>query len=183
MDTGTGPEDDRVRVDSSRRMSVEAYRALLTQRLRAESAVGTDAAGHAELVFNLTRLHTRISQDFEVLHRRRGWTWSGFRIMNVLWVFGTMEQRDVARLSGGSRAAISSALNTLQRDGLVDRIRDSSLDRRVVRLELTERGRSVLRDAIREQADRERQWLSVLSSSDQRLLSQLLAAVADRRTP
>jgi DNA-binding MarR family transcriptional regulator len=182
METGTDSEDDRARLDSSRAMSVEAYRALLTQRLRAEGGVGADAPEHAELVFNLTRLHTRISQDFEVLHRRRGWTWSGFRIMNVLWVFGTVEQRDVARLSGGSRAAISSALNTLQRDGLVNRIRDN-LDRRLVRLELTERGLSALRDAIHGQADRERQWLSVLDSSDQRLLSQLLATVADRRAP
>lgn len=128
------PRGSRAQSHASNPTSVEAYRALLTHRLRAEGAVGADASEHAELVFNLSRLHARISQDFEVLHRRRGWTWAGFRIMNVLWVFGTVEQRDVARLSGGSRAAISSALNTLERDGLVDRARDSH-DRRLVRLE------------------------------------------------
>ncbi|WP_406814903.1 MarR family winged helix-turn-helix transcriptional regulator [Mycobacterium sp. M23085] len=176
------PRGSRAQSHASNPTSVEAYRALLTQRLRAEGAVGADASEHAELVFNLSRLHTRISQDFEVLHRRRGWTWAGFRIMNVLWVFGTVEQRDVARLSGGSRAAISSALNTLERDGLVNRTRDSH-DRRLIRLELTGRGRTELCDAIREQADRERQWLSVLDASEQRLLSRLLATVADRRTP
>jgi DNA-binding MarR family transcriptional regulator len=163
-------------------MSVEAYRAVLAQRLRAEGALGADASEHAELMFNLTRLYGRMSQDFEMLHRRRGWTWAGFRIMNVLWALGPVGLRDVARLSGGSRAAISSALNTLQRDGLVDRIRDNA-DRRLVRLELTQRGRSALQDAIREQADRERQWLSVLDVSDRRLLSGLLAVVADRHTP
>jgi len=165
-----------------RTISVEEYRALLAERLRTGGVAGTDAANHAELVFNLTRLHSRMAKDFEVLHRRRGWTWAGFRIMNVLWAVGAVELRDVARLSGGSRAAVSSALNTLERDGLVARIRDTA-DRRLVRLDLTERGRSVLHDAMREQAELERQWLSVLDVADQRILTQLLGALADRGKP
>src|ERR1700740_15596 len=146
---------------SARTISVEDYRELLARRLRADGVVDRDAAEHAELVFNLTRLHHRLSRDFEALHRRRGWTWAGFRIMNVLWAVGAAELRDVARLSGGSRAAVSRALNTLERDGLVSRIRDSA-DRRLVRLQLTEHGRSALREAMREQAGREREGLGGL---------------------
>ncbi len=167
---------------SARTITVEEYRDLLAQRLRAESVVGLDAADHAELVFNLTRLQHRLSRDFDGLHRRRGWTWAGFRIMNVLWAFGAAELRDVARLSGASRAAVSSALNPLERDGFVCRMRDDA-DRRLVRLQLTEHGRTALRAAMREQADRERDWLSPLDVSDQHRLSVLLAALADSEPP
>lgn len=167
---------------SARTIIVEEYRKLLAQRLRADGVVGPDAAEHAELVFNLTRLHHRLSRDFEALHRRRGWTWAGFRIMNVLWAVGAAELRDVARLSGASRAAVSSALNTLERDGLVDRVRDSA-DRRLVRLQLTEHGRLALREAMREQAGREREWLAALAPVEQQRLSRLLAALADQKPP
>jgi DNA-binding MarR family transcriptional regulator len=166
----------------ARTITVEEYRELLARRLRAEDVVGPDAAEHAELVFNLTRLHHRLSRDFEGLHRRRGWTWAGFRIMNVLWAVGAAELRDVARLSGASRAAVSSALNTLERDGLVSRTRDST-DRRLVRVQLTQHGRVALREAMREQGDREREWLSALAAADQRRLSGLLAMLADRKAP
>jgi DNA-binding MarR family transcriptional regulator len=166
----------------ARTITVEEYRELLARRLRADDVVGPDAADHAELVFNLTRLHHRLSRDFEGLHRRRGWTWAGFRIMNVLWAVGAAELRDVARLSGASRAAVSSALNTLERDGLVCRIRDSA-DRRLVRLQLTQHGHFSLREAMREQRDREREWLSELATADQQCLTRLLAALADRKAP
>jgi len=166
----------------ARTITVEEYRALLARRLREDDVVGPDTAEHAELVFNLTRLHLRLSRDFEGLHRRRGWTWAGFRIMNVLWAVGPAELRDVARLSGASRAAVSSALNTLERDGLVRRMRDSA-DRRLVRVQLTPRGRVALREAMREQGDREREWLSELAAPDQQRLTRLLAGLADRKAP
>jgi DNA-binding MarR family transcriptional regulator len=165
---------------SARTISVEEYRELLARRLRADGVVDRDAAEHAELVFNLTRLQHRLSRDFESLHRRRGWTWAGFRIMNVLWAVGAAELRDIARLSGASRAAVSSALNTLERDGRVSRTRDGA-DRRMVRVQLTEHGRSALREAMREQAGREREWLAALAPADQQRLSGLLATLADQR--
>lgn len=167
---------------STRTITVEKFRELLAGRLRADGVVGAGAAEHAELVFNLTRLQHRLSRDFDGLHRRRGWTWAGFRIMNVLWAVGAAELRDVARLSGASRAAVSSALNTLERDGLVVRTRVST-DRRLVRIRLTDHGRVALREAMREQADREREWFAELDLAEQRRLCALLAAVADREAP
>lgn len=162
-----------------RTIGVEEYRALLGERHRAEGVVDADAADRAELVFNLSRLHSRLSRDFEALHRRHGWTWAGFRIMNVLWAVGAVELRDLARLSGASRAAISSALNTLERDGLAERVRDTA-DRRLVRIELTDRGRAELRDGMREQAQRERRWFDALGPADRGRLTALLAVLADQ---
>ena len=62
--------------------------------------------------------------------------------------------RRLARLSAVSRASISSVLNTLQRDGLIERRRESS-DRRVVTVVLTDRGRTVVADAFGEHNRRE----------------------------
>lgn len=166
----------------ARTITVEQYRDLLAYRLRADGVLDAGAADHAELVFNLTRLHHRLSRDFESVHRRRGWTWAGFRIMNVLWAVGPAELRDIARLSGASRAAVSSALNTLERDSLVLRSRDSA-DRRLVRVQLTEHGHAALREAMREQGDREHEWFAELEPAEQQRLSALLAGLADRKTP
>lgn len=135
-----------------------------------------------EIVFNLMRLVSRLGQDFESVHRRRGWTWAGFRIMSVLSVVDTIEPRELARLSGASRASISSALNTLERDGLVARTRDSS-DRRLVQVRLTDHGLEELQDAIGAQAERERAWFEILSPSDRKALIRILGTLADQPNP
>lgn len=164
------------------RVGLEEYRALLVEQHRKARVIAPEAVEHAELVFNLARLHSRLAQDFEGLHRRRGWTWAGFRIMNVLWAVGPVELRDLARLSGTTRTAISSALNTLERAGLVARVRDTA-DRRLVRVELTEQGRARLHDGMRDQAERERCWFAALGPADRRRLIGLLETLADQRVP
>lgn len=164
------------------RLPVRAYRQLIRDRLVREDILDESDSARMELVFNLSRLLNRLGQDFETVHRRHGWTWAGFRIMNVLWVAGPVELREVARLSGSSRASISSALNTLERDGLVTRRRNGT-DRRQVLLELTERGRSELRGGMRDQADLEREWFGPLSAQDQEVLTRLLGALADQVRP
>jgi DNA-binding MarR family transcriptional regulator len=161
---------------------VEEFRAALVRRHHAEGAVDAESSARAELVFNLSRLHVRLSADFEALHRRRGWTWAGFRIMNVLWAVGPAELRDLARLSGASRASISSALNTLERDGLVVRAPVDG-DRRLVRIELTERGQAELREGMRAQAEREELWFAALDPDERRSLTALLARLADQNGP
>lgn len=172
----------QVELDTGRGLDVEAYRTLLGQRHRAEAVVDEASAERAELVFNLSRLHSRLSQDFEARHRRLGWSWAGFRIMNVLWAVGAVELRELARLAGVSRAAISSALNALQRDGLVSRARERA-DRRLVRIELTEQGRARLREGMLDQAERERRWFAALDPEELRALTRTLAALADQVRP
>lgn len=163
-------------VTSARTISAEQFRALLAERHAHDGVIEPDAVANADLVFNLMRLHARLVGDFEALHRRHGWTWAGWRIMNVLWAVGPAGLRDVARLSGASRAAVSSALNTLQRDGLVERCR-ATADRRLVRLVLTALGEGRLQAAMRDQAGRERAWFSALAPGDRRRLAGLLHEV------
>ena len=52
------------------------------------------------------------------MHRPRGFSWPGFRVLFVLRTAGPAEARQVAKLSGMSRAAVSALVNTLERDGL-----------------------------------------------------------------
>lgn len=163
-----------------RTTGVRAYRELLATAHRTASVVEESDVARAELVFNLSRAHARLSADFDALHRERGWSWAGFRLMNVLWAVGEVDMRDLARLSGASRATISSALNALERNGSVRRTRDPR-DRRLVTVRLTEEGERALVDGMRVQAAREREWFAVLEPEQVRTLAALLAAVADRQ--
>ncbi|MCP3991453.1 MAG: MarR family transcriptional regulator, partial [Actinomycetia bacterium] len=64
--------------------------------------------------FELVRASTRLVQRLEAeVHRVAGWSMAGFRVMFCVWVAGPLEPREIARLSGLSRAAVSSVLNTL----------------------------------------------------------------------
>lgn len=102
--------------------------------------------------------------------------------MNVIWAVGDVEVREVARLSGASRASAWSLLNTLERRGLVVRSRGTE-DRRMVRVQLTDHGREVLENAIRSQASRDEEWFAILSPEQQRELRSLLELVADQKAP
>jgi DNA-binding MarR family transcriptional regulator len=155
------------------------YRSALHERLTRGGLLPEGAADRVDLVFNLVKLFNRMSQDFESAHRPLGWTWAGFRIMNVLWVTGRMEARELARVSGSSRATISAVLGTLERDGLVARERSES-DRRQVMVRLTEEGARRLESGIDAQVRRDRQWLAVLSPDEQRVFGRMLERLADQ---
>lgn len=162
--------------------TVEQFRQALAARHAAEGIVDEEAVANALLTFSLMRLHTRLSQDFESVHRRRGWSWPGFRIMNVLWALGTVEVRDLARLTGDSRAAISSAVKTLERDGLVLRSRGTH-DRRLVDVALTDLGIAQLKEGMLDQAQREKAWFAALTPSVRDQLTALLTSLADQARP
>ena len=117
------------------------------------------------VVFNVIRLANRIVWDLEsTVHRPRGWSWAGFRLLFTLWIAGPLEPRTLARLSAVTRASISSVLNTLERDGLVDRRRESTgpadRDRRCSPTD----GRTPVAEAFREHNAREQAWLAGLRS-------------------
>lgn len=123
---------------------------------------------------NIVRVSNLLVNDLESrVHRPSGWTWAGFRVMFVVFVTGTAEPRDVARLAGVSRASVSGVLNTLERDGLVVRER-ASADRRIVTVRLTQRGRRATVEAFRLNHDVEKEWLDGLGRGELRTLIGLL---------
>lgn len=159
-----------------------SLRGLLHARLHDEGIIPPDAVDRTDLVFNLTRFWNRLGQDSESTQRRLGWSWAGFRIMNLLWAAGPLEARQLGTLSGASRATISSLLGTLERDGLVVRDR-SEEDRRQVLVRLTEDGRTRLRDGLVAQAERDRAWFAVLDAGEQAQLNSLLRKLAEQPSP
>lgn len=116
--------------------------------------------------FDLIRLATLLVQQIESrVHRPAGWSMAGFRVMFCVWVAGELEPREIARFSGLSRAAVSSALNTLERDGLIERHREST-DRRLVTVRLTPDGERRLGRAYREQNVVEQAFFGGLSGRE-----------------
>jgi DNA-binding MarR family transcriptional regulator len=136
------------------------------------------------VVFTLVRAAEQITYQLEVSQRPMGWTWPGFRVLFWIWLLGPLEPRAIASLAGASRASISSALNTLERDGFVQRSRGSQ-DRRLVTVDLTARGREQIEEAFKATNARERAWMEGFTIEEQTaltdLLGRLLACVRNDR--
>src|ERR671930_2340989 len=95
--------------------------ALAQERIR---GVVPDADLSAFAVaFTLIRASERLTYELETAQRPMGWTWPGFRVLFWIWLLGPLEPRQIARFASSSRASVSSALNTLERDGFVVRSR------------------------------------------------------------
>ncbi|MCZ0984741.1 MarR family winged helix-turn-helix transcriptional regulator [Streptomyces diastatochromogenes] len=126
------------------------------------------------LVLSLHRAANMLVYDLEsTVHRPRGWSWPGFRVLFVVWLTGPVEAKKVAELSGMSRAAVSALVATLEKDGLLTKER-APHDGRAVHLRLTEEGRSAITEAFRAHNAREQEWAGSLSQDEQLLLITLL---------
>ncbi|MBK8758814.1 MAG: winged helix-turn-helix transcriptional regulator [Actinomycetales bacterium] len=102
--------------------------------------------------FNLVRLSTMLVHRLESqVHREAGWSMAGFRVFCV-WVAAEMEPRGDRPLLGPVASGLSSVLNTLERDGLVERHRESA-DRRLVTVRLTATGEERLAAAYGREND------------------------------
>ena len=135
--------------------------------------------------FNLFRVSARFLHDLEIeVHRPLGLSIAGFRVLFTVWVFDELEPRQIAVLSGVTRAAVSGVLNTLERDGLAERSRDQS-DRRLVTVRLTEDGLQRVMEAYGSQNQREATHFDVLSADElgvfSRIMRKLLAAPLDKQ--
>jgi DNA-binding MarR family transcriptional regulator len=173
-----GAGSPRGRVPRTRRFSD-----LLRQKHRSLGAEDPRDLDAVEMVTDLTRLVARLVQDFEKrVHRPLGLTWAGFRILNALWVFGGLDQQEIGRVSGSSRASVSSALATLENRGLVTR-RRAEADRRQLVVELTDEGSETLHMAIKAQTVREQAWTAVLRDDQLRELVHLLQILVNQENP
>ncbi|MCL6737486.1 MarR family winged helix-turn-helix transcriptional regulator [Streptomyces neyagawaensis] len=134
------------------------------------------------LVLTLHRAANMLVYDLEsTVHRPRGWSWPGFRVLFVIWLSAPVEARKVAELSGMSRAAVSALVNTLERDGLVSKER-APYDGRAVQLRLTDAGLEAITSAFRSHNEREQEWAGSLSAEEQKTLIDLLAKLTAHST-
>ncbi|MFJ8113918.1 MarR family winged helix-turn-helix transcriptional regulator [Streptomyces sp. NPDC096132] len=127
------------------------------------------------MVLTLHRAANMLVYDLEsTVHRPRGWSWPGFRVLFAIWLAGPAEAKKVAELSGMSRAAVSALVATLEKDGLVSKER-APYDGRAVQLRLTDAGREAITSAFRAHNEREQEWAGSLSEDELHTLIDLLA--------
>ena len=132
------------------------------------------------LILTLYRVTNMVIYDMEsVVHRPRGWSYPGFRLLFTLWIAGPMEAKRAAELSGMSRQAVSALVRTLDRDGLVSKV-PAVHDRRAVRLSLTAEGEEAISGAFVTHNERERLWAGSLSEEERDTLARLLAKLGAR---
>jgi DNA-binding MarR family transcriptional regulator len=143
----------------------------------------SDIDGAAQrMILLLNRVSNVVTYDLEsAVHRPHGWTWSAFRLLNVLWLAGPTEGKRIAEMSGMSRAAISSLANTLEKQGMIAR-EPAPHDGRAVMLRLTAQGEAALAEAYREHNARERQWADALTPDEQQVFIALLGKLAAHAT-
>jgi DNA-binding MarR family transcriptional regulator len=149
----------------------------LAQARVGEVVPGADLTAFA-VAFSVVRAAERVTLELETAHQPMGWTWPGFRVMWWLWLLGPLEPRQIAEISSSSRASVSSALNTLERNGFVERRRGSA-DRRLVNVELTAKGSERMAEAFAAANARERKLVGRLSAEERSTLTQLLGRLLD----
>ena len=123
---------------------------------------------------------THQHQSERLVHRERGGSYSGFRVLYMIWLTEPVEARDLARFAGVSRQTTSTVLSTLEAARLVVRRQTSKTDRRLVSVRLTPRGRAAVDEAIGAQNALESDWFSVLNSAEQAQLQDMLERVLTR---
>jgi MarR family transcriptional regulator, organic hydroperoxide resistance regulator len=96
------------------------------------------AAAHALLSLYRAANAVRSHLTNSVL-RPHDLTWTGFLVLWTLWIWDSMETRDVAESVGISKGTLTGVAKTLTARGLVERI-PSTADRRLVNLKLTDKG-------------------------------------------
>lgn len=137
-----------------------------------------------ETMLTVLTLAGRFRTDSEAAHRPMGITWAGFRIMHVIWALGETEPYRIAVFAGVSRASISSALNTLEEAGFIERKRDPNrADRRLVNIALTPRGYDIVVEGVMIQKTRDLAWLEVFDSEQLRTFHDLLQILSRRDDP
>lgn len=153
--------------------SAQIYETLLREFFRSRE-VDLDAQA---VIYNLYRTATDVVAVMESsVLQPCGLTHAGFVLLMTLWIGGPREVRALARVQRVSRPAIVSAVDTLERAGLVRRVR-SKQDRRLVRVEITTAGRSLVERVQSQQHRFERTVSGVLSRAERRMLSGLLRRI------
>jgi len=164
---------DRTQTDEFERRSAERVVDLGT----AEQPI--DLATFAAM-FDLFRVSARVVGDLEAaVHRPLGLSIAGFRVLFTVWVHDALEVREIARLSGVTRAAVSGVVTTLEKEGLAERRRHPD-DGRLVSVAATPAGVERLGEAYRAQNVREGHLFAGLDADELQQFTLLLRKLLAR---
>lgn len=152
----------------------------IAQRRIPEVAPDADVDATRTLL-TLNRASDLITYDLESsIHRPLGSSWSGFRLLYVIWLAGPMEASKAARLTNMSRASVSNLIATLVQREMLVRTADPD-DKRAVTLSLSAKGRETAERIYALQNQREAEWVAALSTRERATLVHLLEKVLSHR--
>ncbi len=104
--------------------------------------------------------------------QKYGFTYEAWRILWLLDLVKRSEPRRIAQSLWLSRPAVIAALNRLEKDGMVTRTRAAN-DRRLVLVELTEKGKEALEGAVPAYIETVRRVMQPMSKEEIAALSEV----------
>jgi DNA-binding MarR family transcriptional regulator len=96
-----------------------------------------------EVLWTLRRISRSIELYSKVLYREFGLTGPQLTVLTTIHRNGPLSVSDIARRISLSQATVTSILDRLEQQGLISRVRGKA-DKRLVYIELTEKGRAIL---------------------------------------
>jgi MarR family 2-MHQ and catechol resistance regulon transcriptional repressor len=104
---------------------------------------------------------------------RYGLTQPQFGVVELLGHLGPVTIGEVTKKMLVTGGCVTVILDNLEKEGLVERMR-STEDRRVIKVQLTEKGQGLFENIFRQHAERVSQLASVLTDAEQNQLAGLL---------
>jgi MarR family transcriptional regulator, 2-MHQ and catechol-resistance regulon repressor len=84
----------------------------------------------------------KLKMERDIL-REHGLTFASFSTLFIVWIWGPIETREIARSQAVTKATVTSTVSKLEQQGFVKR-RDSKRDKRLVTVELTGKGKRLI---------------------------------------
>jgi DNA-binding MarR family transcriptional regulator len=105
-------------------------------------------------------------------------TWGSFSTLFIVWVWGPIETREIAKSQSVSRATVTSTVNLLEARGLC--LRQQGIeDRRLVRVKLTSEGETLMKQVFPRFNRGEAEIATSLNRQEQETLACLLRKVVN----
>ncbi|MCY7961702.1 tyrZ transcriptional regulator YwaE [Bacillus inaquosorum] len=119
----------------------------------------------------------RVKMETEVLSSYK-LSWTAFSILYDLWVWGKLETRKIAELSGISTATASNVIKTLEKKSFCRKSIDTR-DRRLVFVSITDSGKQAIEELYPEFHKGEAELIAGMTKDEQKTLTELLRKIAD----
>ena len=103
-------------------------------------------------------------------------TWASFSTLFIVWIWGPIEIREIARRQVVTRPTVTSNVDALESRGLCKR-RSSEVDKRLVTVELTASGKAMIETVFTKFNKGEKQIASSLSAEEQQAAASLLRKI------
>jgi MarR family transcriptional regulator, 2-MHQ and catechol-resistance regulon repressor len=117
----------------------------------------------------------KLKMEREIL-REHDLTFASFSTLFIVWIWGPIETREIARSQAVTKATITSTVSKLESQGLVKRS-GSKIDKRLVTVELTGKGKRLIEWVFPKFNQGEVEIASSLSEEEQDTLAHLLRKV------